>query len=470
MLKQTRIVVFSLVAALPISGAMADVITLKDGARLEGDVKKNDGGWTVTAKDGKVLTVPAEQVKSISVGGSGAGPTGKDAAAEGMSGLLSLRRSVENVSDLRQIIDRFKKFIGSHKETPAALEAQQDLAMWQERLDRGLVKHGTHWVTADAHSKMADRAQELAAQARDLVQHGLVQDADLILQQALGADPQCVPALYLRGVVLYQQNKIPDARKMFEGVNGITSDHAPTLNNLGVILWRQSAQGQALSYYDKSITAAPGDKFILDNIAAALAGVSDGQRKSKIWEALHRKFTEQDAHLQELMAAEGWYRWGTAWIDEAAMQKIRDKQNEIDDQIAAVLESVKNEREELRQVDDRLASVQERIHRIFMNTPVPFKGPWIRMPFPPVYFELQEEEAGLKFQRAGLVPKVDAADAQVERLRSQLPQPSFAGTQKVIGVEGTPMTEVDSSESPDTPVPALTRMPTRAPGTAPSKN
>jgi tetratricopeptide (TPR) repeat protein len=466
MLKQTRIVVFSLVAALLVSGALADVITLQDGTRLEGDVKKADRGWAVTTKDGKDITVPAEQVKSISVGGSAAGPNGNDAGAEAMSGLLSLRRSVENVSDLGQIIERFKKFIDLHNDSPAALEAQEDLAMWQERLERGLVKHGTHWVTADARSKMADRAQELAAQARDIMQHGRLPDADPILQQALNADPQCVPALYLRGMVLYQQNKIPDSRKMFEAVNGLIADHAPTLNNLAVILWRQNAQGPALSYYDKSITAAPGAKFVLDNVAVALAAVSEGQRKNKIWEALNREFTDQDARLQQLMAAEGWYRWGTAWIDEPAMQKIRDKQKEIEDQIAAVRDSVKDDRERLRQVDDRLAYVQARIHRLIMNTPVPLKGPWIRMPFPPVYFELQKEKAGLKFDRAELVPKVEAADAQVERLRSQLPQPGFGGTQKLIGIEGMPMIAVESF---DTPVPALTQVPTR-PSTAPSKN
>ena len=219
MINRTRTFVICIVVALlTCAGALADVVTLKDGTKIEGDVKKTDGGWTVTTRDGKVVNVTAEQVKSISVGGA-VGSNGKDAAAEAMSGLLSLRRSVENVSDLKQIIDRFKKFIDTHKDTPAAAEAQKDLAVWQDRLDRGLVKLGSHWVTAEERTKMADQAQALAEQARDMMLHGRVRDADPILQQALDADPQCVPALYLRGVVLYQNNKIVDARKMFETVN-----------------------------------------------------------------------------------------------------------------------------------------------------------------------------------------------------------------------------------------------------------
>src|SRR5690348_5278354 len=137
MIKRTRSVAIWFTVALLggfilSSVARADIVTLKDGTRLEGDVKKADGGWTVTMKDGKVITVTVEQVKSISLGGSTTGST--TSPAEAMSGLLSLRRSVENVNDVRQIIERFKKFIDMHKDTPSAVEAQKDLATWQDRL------------------------------------------------------------------------------------------------------------------------------------------------------------------------------------------------------------------------------------------------------------------------------------------------------------------------------------------------
>jgi hypothetical protein len=48
-------------------------------------------------------------------------------------------------------------------------------------------------VTAEERSKMADHAQELAEQARELMQHGRLRDADPFVQQALDADPLCVP-------------------------------------------------------------------------------------------------------------------------------------------------------------------------------------------------------------------------------------------------------------------------------------
>jgi hypothetical protein len=55
-----------------ICAALADVVTLKDGTRLEGDVKKSMAAGRLRPKDGNVVTVTAEQVKSIALGGSAA--------------------------------------------------------------------------------------------------------------------------------------------------------------------------------------------------------------------------------------------------------------------------------------------------------------------------------------------------------------------------------------------------------------
>jgi hypothetical protein len=71
--------------------ALADIVTLNDGTKLEGDVKKTDRGWTITTSDGKTVEVAAYKVKSIQLG---KGATGKGTPERAMSDLLSLRRSV----------------------------------------------------------------------------------------------------------------------------------------------------------------------------------------------------------------------------------------------------------------------------------------------------------------------------------------------------------------------------------------
>src|SRR5436305_4867252 len=122
----------------------ADTLTLKDGSRVEGDVKRTSDGYTITTKDGKTQTVRASDVASIQPGSSD-----KNSAASSADRLGSLRRSVESITDVRQIIDRYKRFIDQNKGTPAAKDAEQDLAMWQDRLDRNLVKVGGKWVTQE---------------------------------------------------------------------------------------------------------------------------------------------------------------------------------------------------------------------------------------------------------------------------------------------------------------------------------
>src|SRR3954447_18128063 len=406
MIKRISFVSITLAAALLVSAALADIVTLKDGTRLEGDVKKTDGGWTVTTKDGRTVNVAADKVKSIAVGGR-VGANGKDSAADAMSGLLSLRRSVENVNDLKQIIDRFTKFIDAHKDTPAAAEAKQDLAMWQDRLERGLVKLGTHWVAPDERSRIADQAQQLADQAREMMLHGRVRDADPILQQALDADPQCVPALYLRGVAFYQQNKIPDARKMFEAVNALISDHPPTLNNLGVILSRQNALMPSLNHYDQAITAQPVNKVLLDNVAEALAALPDNDRKNQVAQKIFRHFTEQDTRLQEVMAAQGFYRWGSTWVDRPTMERYRDEEKVVNDKLATAKAEFETSRRRLQDVDQRLAQLDDELRRIETEgcSRDPTTGRLVRWPLPPSYYDDQNEQAKLRTERKDLISK-----------------------------------------------------------------
>ncbi|MBC8106203.1 MAG: tetratricopeptide repeat protein [Anaerolineae bacterium] len=453
-----RNAVFLIALLIASRGLLADTIILTDGTRLEGDVKKTDKGWTIVTSDGQTVEVLAEKVKSIQLGEDATTGTPQRATAD----LKSLRRSVENLSDLNIIIDRLNRFIEQNKDTPAATEAQKDLLVWQDRFDRDLVKLGSKWVTRHERSEFANQALWMSDQARELIAQGRHRDGIALITQALEADLECAPALYLLGAVEYQNNHLPQARKCFEAVLAQRIDHASSLNNIAVILWRQNARIPALTYYDKAITAAPGNKLILDNVAVALAALSDDQRKHKTAHVLLGKFTEQDKRLQESMAAKGWYRWGTLWIDEEAKQKLRDQEKDFDDRVSAVLEPVEDDREQLRQLDERLTYVQARIHRIFMNTPVPFPG-FIRMPFPPVYFELQKEEDRLLLERTGLATKVELADAEILRIKAQMPKPNFGGTQKVIGVEGTPAMGLNPGQ-------LSAPQPTRSPSTAPAKD
>src|SRR5262249_7184421 len=97
----------------------ADILTLQDGTKLEGYVKPTHGGYVVTSADGKVTRVDGSKVESIRLGKS----DGIDPKLAAPDRLASLRRSVESLSDPKQVIDRYKQFIEMNKGTLSADEA-----------------------------------------------------------------------------------------------------------------------------------------------------------------------------------------------------------------------------------------------------------------------------------------------------------------------------------------------------------
>src|ERR1700761_1968010 len=105
--------------------ALGGVIRLQDGTKLEGDIKKTDDGYRITAADGKVTNVTSDKIASIDLQPSGSG----DAAT---NRLASLRRAVENLSDIKIILDRYKSFLDQNAGTPAAQEAEKYVARSRE--------------------------------------------------------------------------------------------------------------------------------------------------------------------------------------------------------------------------------------------------------------------------------------------------------------------------------------------------
>src|SRR5258706_10032717 len=133
--------------------------------------------------------------------------------AEIESRLQSLRRSTENTTDIKAILDRYARFIEQYKDSPSAKEAERDVATWRERLEKGMVKVGTKWVRPAEREALKAQGLITAEKAREAMLRERTREADKLLDQALEEDPGNVSATYLRGLVLYNQNQVPAARK-----------------------------------------------------------------------------------------------------------------------------------------------------------------------------------------------------------------------------------------------------------------
>src|SRR5687767_8743284 len=124
----------------PFPGASADIIHLKDGTKLEGEIQRTGDGWVVTDAAGKVTVVDSQRVKSFQATAN----AGADVVADR---LASLRRSVQNQTDVKKVLERYRAFIAQYPHTDAARQAQADVEVWRQRLDQGMIKVGDQWVT-----------------------------------------------------------------------------------------------------------------------------------------------------------------------------------------------------------------------------------------------------------------------------------------------------------------------------------
>jgi tetratricopeptide (TPR) repeat protein len=258
-----RLPSYLLIGLLGVTPALADTVILNDGTRLEGDVKRNNEGWVVIGPTGKMTQINAADVKSIQM-------TPDTGAAANQERIATLRRSVENLTDLKAIIDRYDRFLATAPDAESKKAAEADLAEWRDRQDRGMVKLGSQWVNPSEKAKVQEQSLALAGQARDYLKQGRLKEAEPILDEAIKVDPGNASALYLKGVLAYRQDQFPQARKAFEDTLKLVPDHAPTLNNLAVTAYRQNQQGAAFHHYDRAMMVAPQDRLILANVAEAL--------------------------------------------------------------------------------------------------------------------------------------------------------------------------------------------------------
>jgi tetratricopeptide (TPR) repeat protein len=430
-MKSPSLLVWSLLA---IPGfALGDVVHLKDGSRLEGEIRRAGDEYLVTEQGGKVTRLPVEKVGSIEVKPQ----VGDDAA---MGRLHSLRRAAENLTDFKQILERYKTFIEQNPGTPAATEAKADVEMWQDRQTRGLIKLGDKWVTPEERDTLRGQSSEVAVHLHDMLKQGRLKEATPVLDKALAVDPQSMSLLYLRGVLNYQQEQILPARKAFEAVTALAPDHAPTLNNLGVVLWRQNAIGAALGYYDRALLAAPGSRDILDNVAEALNALPKDQRDTPITKKLVRHFKEQDDDAQKKLAAKGMYRWGSTWVSEKELAKLQDAEKAIKDKIAVISQDFDAVAKRINSIDRRIAEDQQELSLIDSQSYAQgADGRFVRLPYPPRYYTVAREIDALKAERADRVTEQERLRNAAKQLQQQLPTPKYTGIQRLIDADGMPL-------------------------------
>jgi Flp pilus assembly protein TadD len=460
-------IVSILLVALFCCSLRADVILLKDGTRVEGDLKRGEGGYDVTDADGKVTHVASTDVQSIQLGKSGG-------AASAMEKLASMRRSVDSIDDLNRIIARYQDFIKQNAGTPAAKQAEQELAGWQEKLDQHMVRVAGKWVTAEQQEQMLAQSGEIVKQAYDLMKENKLKEAEPVLKQALAIDPGNPVANYLEGVLQFRSEKIVLARKSFETAHEQLPSDAATLNNMAVCAWRQNQPLIALGFYCDAMLAMPANKEIVNNVAEALYALKDDMKKAANAQRASRLFIEQEAKLESTMAQYGWYRWGSTWLSQEQLNELKKSEQDVKDKMAKLQKDYDDVQKKIRDNQDQMKKDQDFIDDLRQSLSGiydPGTGQVYRQPYPQSYYDAQNEITRLDNDDQTLNHTLDQYRGEGKRLEASMPKPKYSGVQNLIGVEGAPKTGLipDTAPAP-TSAPAAVPAPASQPTAAPAKS
>ena len=414
--------------------AIGEVVHLNDGTTLEGELQRTSEGWVVTGADGKVNVVTPSQVKSIEFKKSGSPSDTPEQR------LASLRRAVANQSDAAKVIERFNAFIAQNPNTPAAKDAVQDLAVWQDRLAKGMVRAGDQWVTKEKLAELRSKSMQVAEAARALIAAGKLTDAGPMIDQALAASPQDPALLYLRALIEYRQTHIIPARNDLQTAEVAAPDSGTIHNNIAVILWKQRSQMPALGEYDKAMLAKPQDQTILDNVHEALHALPAEYRDKDLTKRAKEHFLEQDTALQRTMAAKGLYRWGSDWLNQKDYDKIQAQQKVVQDKIDSMQKDFDGLKAAMLKIDRDIVNDQQVMQSMLAASVQtdPYSNRTYSLPLPQRYYDLQRDVANLKSQKVLDQKQMEDLQKFAVQQKQMMPQEKYTGVFKPFDVEGMP--------------------------------
>ena len=423
--------------------ALGDTLVTTDGRQIVGQIRKIDGGYEVTADDGTKTVVRDADVAALRIGEPSTRPAGDDEQnANVPPALASLRRSVQNLDDLAQIVSRYERFLEQTPTGPAADLAREDLERYRTFQAEGYVRYAGEWVAPGDRADALRAAFDRVAEARLAVKAGDAADAREQIDALLAIDPEHPAALYLAGVLAQRGDDAAEARALFERVRRRVPEHPPTLLNLAAInMAYPNMRPRALTFLADAMRVEPGNKQVLDNVAEALEMLEGREADSGQARRVRRLFEAQDAALQRELGEQGLYRWGSKWVDAARRAELEAVQAEIEQavrQIEARRDVLAAEADLiLRQIRDNETYLEQLDRSRYQRTP---DGQVIQGPLPPAYYDARRRRDELALGLRDVEGRSALVDAEVAAERARLPLPPFEGRLMPVNEDGVPVT------------------------------
>ena len=264
-------------------------------------------------------------------------------------------------------------------------------------------------------------------------------EAESAVNQALSEDPHLPTAVYLKGLLQYRTEQLPQARKSFELVNNLVPNHVPTMNNLGIVLARQNHVSAALDMFDAAMLASPRNRELLDNVAEMLNALPDEQRGNPTAQKVARHFTEQDVELQKQLDAQGLHRWGATWVTTEQLDSLKVAERAVKDKLDALSSNFDAVKAQIGNIDRDVEDNDRAMRRLEASSYMrDAYGTIYQATLPPTYYQLQDDNTKLHHQRDDQYAKLGQLRNQARMVNQDLPVAKYTGIQHMFGADSAP--------------------------------
>jgi septal ring factor EnvC (AmiA/AmiB activator) len=178
----------------------------------------------------------------------------------------------------------------------------------------------------------------------------------------------------------------------------------------------------------------------MDNVAELLHAITPDQRGSTAGKRLLKLFDAQEPALEQAMAQKGLHRWGAAWLSDAQMADVRQKQEDLKKQLAGLQGQFDDVQAEIRRIEDDIDSNMRSMRQLEAGRYVRDEnGNLYKKPLPSVYYDMQADNRKLETRRQEAMAHRAQIQTAARTVASQAQDGLYTGEQKLIGVEGTPV-------------------------------
>ena len=296
-------VLFLATAVLSVS---ADVVKLKDGTVLEGEVKKIGASYQITTKDGQHKLVRADDIESITedgasagtgtagsgrAGATGAGRSGTAGAARPAprgGGAFSeeyreLKERIEKIEEPVKAVTLWEQHLLRKDLDPGERAAvERELVTWKKLYADGAEKIKNRWVSGEELKKIKDEVDSLVQKATEQEDGGKVLDAIKNYKQAIILYPNSFRAHYRLGFIKFQEGygqpggntSLREADRSVRAALRLEPELPAVLSSMGAVLFAMGKYEEGVEYMWEAVEKAE-TPLTVGNVLTALNAVPD---------------------------------------------------------------------------------------------------------------------------------------------------------------------------------------------------